>query len=221
MSVDWTSVFQSVGIFGVGSGVLGWLVKTLVAQGLSKDLEAYKAALARETEKFKVGLEAVEFEHRTKFSKLHDRVEAAVIDLNDKFFDAARSVAQLSWPVRQAGDPSPEYKLFTARQRYGDANDACKKHELFFSPEVEKLLIAALGTMWAAINLHETLLESPFQPDEPRDASDLRKEMHNSVEILLRDQLWPVMERLREEFRRHLGVKSSEEPLPKDVEKRS
>jgi hypothetical protein len=221
MNVDWTSVLQSVGTFAVASGALAWLVKTLVSQGLSKDLEAFKASLARETERFKAELEAVEFEHRTKFSKLHDRVEAAVIDLNDKFFDAARSVHRLSLSVGFAGDPPRAEMLAAAQRRVAEAADACRKHGLFFSPEVDNQLNAAFESILAAARLHEVLSEMPFTPGEPTSAGHVRKKTHDDAAVIVRDQVWPAMKQLRGEFRRLLGVQSTDEPLAMDGERKS
>jgi hypothetical protein len=43
--MDWPSVLQNVGMFGVASGLLVWLMKAVVGQALSRDLEAFKTKL--------------------------------------------------------------------------------------------------------------------------------------------------------------------------------
>jgi len=45
--MNWLSVLQNVGAFAIASGLLAWLVKALVSQSLSRDLEAFKAELKR------------------------------------------------------------------------------------------------------------------------------------------------------------------------------
>jgi len=40
--MDWMTMAQNVGTFGVGTGILAILVKSLVVNSLNRDLEAYK-----------------------------------------------------------------------------------------------------------------------------------------------------------------------------------
>lgn len=41
------ALLQPIGLFAIASGLLTWLIKTLVDQSLKRDLEAFKAELAR------------------------------------------------------------------------------------------------------------------------------------------------------------------------------
>jgi hypothetical protein len=45
--VNWTSAFEQVGIFAIASGLLVWLIKALVGQSLSRDIETFKAELQK------------------------------------------------------------------------------------------------------------------------------------------------------------------------------
>lgn len=45
--MNWPSVLENIGVFAVASGLLAWLIKSLVKQSLARDLEAFKSALAR------------------------------------------------------------------------------------------------------------------------------------------------------------------------------
>jgi hypothetical protein len=45
--MNWLSVLENIGVFGVASGLLAWLMKSLVGQSLARDLEAFKANLQR------------------------------------------------------------------------------------------------------------------------------------------------------------------------------
>jgi len=45
--MDWMAIAQNVGTFGVGSGILAILIRSLVVNSLNKDLEAYKSTLSK------------------------------------------------------------------------------------------------------------------------------------------------------------------------------
>lgn len=45
--MNWLTVFQSIGVFAVASGLLAWLIKSLVGHSLSRDLEVFKASLGK------------------------------------------------------------------------------------------------------------------------------------------------------------------------------
>lgn len=45
--MHWLSLLQNIGLFAIASGLLAWLVKSLVSQSLVRDLEAYKANLQK------------------------------------------------------------------------------------------------------------------------------------------------------------------------------
>jgi hypothetical protein len=45
--MNWFTVFENVGMFAIASGLLTWLIKELVTHSLSRDLEMFKAELAK------------------------------------------------------------------------------------------------------------------------------------------------------------------------------
>ena len=45
--MNWLTVVESIGIFGIGSGILAGLIRSLVKHALDRDLEAFKHGLRR------------------------------------------------------------------------------------------------------------------------------------------------------------------------------
>jgi hypothetical protein len=45
--MNWQSVVEAIGIFGVASGLLAWLIRSLVKQALDRDIETFRHELRR------------------------------------------------------------------------------------------------------------------------------------------------------------------------------
>jgi hypothetical protein len=45
--MNWLAFFQNVGSFGIASGLLAWLIKSVVSQSLARELEIFKAQLSK------------------------------------------------------------------------------------------------------------------------------------------------------------------------------
>jgi hypothetical protein len=45
--MNWQTVVEAIGIFGVGSGLLAWLIRSLVKQALDRDIEIFKHELRK------------------------------------------------------------------------------------------------------------------------------------------------------------------------------
>jgi hypothetical protein len=45
--MNWPIVLENIGVFAIASGLLAWLIKSLVGHSLSRDLETFKAQLQK------------------------------------------------------------------------------------------------------------------------------------------------------------------------------
>ena len=45
--MNWQSVVEAIGVFGLASGLLAWLIRSLVKQALDRDIETFKHELRK------------------------------------------------------------------------------------------------------------------------------------------------------------------------------
>jgi hypothetical protein len=98
----WLSLLK----FAIGTGVVGYIARSLFTQLLTRDVERYKAALTAahsvEIERLKADLRAVAFEHETRFARLHERRIEIVSELYKKLAIAEDAFQDVLHPI-QAG----------------------------------------------------------------------------------------------------------------------
>jgi len=113
--MNWLTLLQNVGAFAIASGLLAWLLKKLVSQFLSRDLETFKADLKRahavEIENLKSDLRAASFEHETRFARLHETRAKIVAELYKRLVQAEDAIRILRTEVQFAEQKERE-KLF-------------------------------------------------------------------------------------------------------------
>jgi hypothetical protein len=83
--MNWQAIVEAIGIFAIGSGLLAWLIRSLVKQALDRDLEPFKHGLRRAHEiemeeaknRFTVGATShmadVVFDKHVRFSEEYSR----------------------------------------------------------------------------------------------------------------------------------------------------
>jgi hypothetical protein len=152
--MDWFTVVQNVGFFGVASGLLTWLIKKLVDQSLKRDLEAFKAELAQAhaiqmeeaKNRFTIGatshMAGVAFDKHAEFCEQYTmRVNAA---LNTLFIKG------------------PHEKVL---ENVNALMDTRKDWTIWLTPEVELKLIQFEGAL-RTIGANAWLLHQPGAADD-------------------------------------------------------
>ncbi|VDN46206.1 protein of unknown function [Petrocella atlantisensis] len=54
MTIDWTQIISSIGIFGIPSGLLVWLIKSIIETSLNKSETSFEYSLLSDLEKLKI-----------------------------------------------------------------------------------------------------------------------------------------------------------------------
>lgn len=74
--------------FTIGTGVAGYVVRSLIGLWITRDIEQYKTSLATEhsvaVERLKADLRAAAFEHETRFARLHEKRVEIIAELYKK-----------------------------------------------------------------------------------------------------------------------------------------
>jgi hypothetical protein len=92
--------------FTIGTGVAGYVVRSLFSLWIARDIEKYKAALATEhsvaIERLKADLRAAAFEHETRFVRLHEKRVEIIAELYKKLAITEDAFQDVLHPI-QAG----------------------------------------------------------------------------------------------------------------------
>jgi hypothetical protein len=114
--VDWSGVVKTVGSAAVIVAVLGFFLRSVFQQILSRDLERFKAELSAkhdvEIERLRNDLRVAASERETRFTRLHDTRAATIAELYKWFVRAHYAIDELIRPLQVRGlDKKSEHAI--------------------------------------------------------------------------------------------------------------
>ena len=160
------AVITAIGGTAILLAAVGWLVRSLIGQYLSKDLEAHKEALRSQTEleleRLKSNLAITAASHQIRFSRLHEKQAKLVEEL---YFDVDRldQLSKLLIGVFVSHTPVAEKKKRAKEilEEYSKLNAKFHQNKLYFTPEVFSLFSAYKNTVFEpAIVLLEDITDA-------------------------------------------------------------
>ena len=168
-------------------GALAWILRGVISQGFARDIEKYKAELEQQN-----------FEHRERFSTIHQRRAEVIANLYGKIARTKSVTADLVGIFQQGGQ-SLLQKKEKASEVYNDMASYFYENRLFLPKTTAERAENLINT------LKEILIEfdaSQMGNDEYKpDPSGLWKQSYQK----LRDEVPPILEELEEEFKEILG----------------
>jgi hypothetical protein len=156
--MNWQIIVESIGIFGVGSGLLAWLIRSLAKHALDKDLEAFKHGL-------RVAHEFEMQEAKNRFVVgATSHMANVVFDKHVAFCEEYVTEAHRAMEVLFRKGPTKEiltheYVLLSLRTRWA----------LWLPPELEEKLDVF------QLNLREIGANAPTRSEGELTSEDLRK----------------------------------------------
>src|SRR5882724_11750633 len=88
-------IIKVVGGAGVLIAIVAWITRTLVIHWLARDIEAHKVRLKQESdhelERAKNDLKRAAFQYETRFTRLHDEIVKAILDIYPRLFELYQS----------------------------------------------------------------------------------------------------------------------------------
>ena len=219
--MDWMTMVQNVGTFGVATGILATLVKSLVGNSLNRDLEAYKSklnadleahksSLAKDVETFKSNLQLATIEHQIRFSKLHDKRAEVIQDLYRKLVALDTVIHSVFKKFRKDGEASLEEKVRKYGRLHNELNEFFPPNRIFFSSEtcrvIDDLLFLSRDTYFD-ITTYPIDPESSEYKYGPRDLLNERHEYWEKARQAFETDIKNLKEQLETQFRTMLGVK--------------
>ncbi len=219
--MDWITMIQNVGTFGVGTGILAFLVKALVVNSLSRDLEAYKSKLntdleahkstmTKDIEAFKSNLQLATIEHQVRFSKLHDKRAQVIQDLYSKLVALDTVIHSVLKRFQKVGEATLEEKVREYGRLHNELNDFFLPNRIFFSSETCRVIDDLL---FLSRDINFDITTYPVDPESseykygPRDLLNERHEYWEKARKAFDTDVKKLMEQLEMQFRSMLGVK--------------
>jgi hypothetical protein len=219
--MDWMTMAQNVGTFGVATGILAILVKSLVANSLNRDLEAYKSkvnadleahksTLAKDVEAFKYSLQLATIEHQVRFSRLHDQRAQVIQKLYGKLVALDTAIHSVLKRFQMEGEASPEEKVREYGKLHNDLNEFFLPNRIFFDSETCRVIDAFLflsRDTYFDITTYPIDPKSPEYQYGPRDLLKERHEYWEKARNVFDTDIQKLKEQLEAQFREMLGVK--------------
>lgn len=184
-----------------------WLVRSLVAHFLSKDVELFKQQLqARSTvelERLRHDLRLVAAEHEKRVHLLQERRAQTIADLYAKLIDflgAAESFASLAeW----SGEQSKEEKAKILAERAGEFRGYFLRKRIYFSEEICHKVEALFQ------EVHGSSLRFRVWLAQAEKGASVTQQMHEAWDEawkVMKDRVPPLVAAVDAEFRALLGV---------------
>jgi hypothetical protein len=143
--MNWLAVFENIGIFAIGSGLLVWLFRSLISQALARDIEGYKVKLATEhsvaIEKLKADLRAAAFEHETRFARLHERRVEILAELYKKLAITEDSFIDVLHPVQRGSKEDHNKRIRDAQVGAIKFFEFFNENRVFLDEDVCELIV--------------------------------------------------------------------------------
>ena len=204
---------EFVSILGGGSALvlaLAWLVKKLVAQYLSKDVETFKSSLKAQTdieiERLKASLQLEGYRDQVRFSNLHEKQAETIASLYEQLLSITQHLESCASLTKSDVDFSEfaSKEINKALSEYVDAKRAFRAHEIYFEPELCTLLDDFFVLLNDAIK-HTSAFDKDWKKRKGDSFLATWEQVTNKLPV--------VLDALRTQFRRILGVSLINEKL--------
>lgn len=187
MEAYWQQLIGLIVAPAVVVGAIAWLLRGIVSQGFARDLQKYKSELERQ-----------DFEHRERFSLIHQRRAEVIATLYGKIARTKSVVADLVGIFQQGGQSLMEKKK-KAADIYDDMSAYFFENRIFLpretSEKAEKLVMT----------IRDVLIEF----DTAQMGNDEYKPDQTGLWVQafkrLRDEVPPILSELEHEFKELLG----------------
>jgi hypothetical protein len=206
--MDYLLLFQNLGSFLIGSGVIGFVAKSLFEHSMDKGLATYKLQLDKQAEAYKHELQLITQQHKIQYSKLHvDRAEV-INQLYQKLVAMESAMQSYMSPINLSPQLTREERQKVAGVAAQEFFGYFHKSEIFFDPSICQL-IDEMSKQYALAWSEFTSYDDQASRDAAASDAEFRKErikVFKSAFAILSEKIPPIKQKLEYEFRVLLGV---------------
>ena len=143
--MDWLKLFETVGTTGVvvvAVVIAGAWVLREYGKNFFKSMENERHAnFNRDLEKFKFELQAVAFEHQTKFKGVYDKRAEVIGELYSRITLLKMALDHYVRPFRLTGDPTEDVIFQNTATAYNDYTIYYHTKNIYFKKEIRDALL--------------------------------------------------------------------------------
>jgi len=207
----WKEFATALGASTVLLGAVAWLIRSLLKQLLSKDIEIHKTQLKTESDRnletFRATLQQRATEHQILFSRLHDKRANIVAELYSKMVEAISATESFVSPAEWVGEPDKKEKYKKAMHHIVDFFCYFDRRRIFLEkPLCQKIDEMVNAVRNPAIEFSCYLDHPDFEPSLAKEKRDVWMKAWHDVK---RDIVPAARQSLEDEFRELLGVASN------------
>jgi hypothetical protein len=197
------NVLTAISVSTVALAAVAWLIRSIITHFLSKDVEAYKINLQRESdreiERHRAELRKLELEHEVRFSKLHEKVFETIAELYALLTDAHFAMSHYLEPIANDNEPPNKEREGQAVKAYSKFNEFFKKHEIYFDPNLCEML-EKFGSEWRYL----------YVDSEGDEYKKYRGEGWQKAWNHLTTSINKIKKSLQDEFRRMISIEAGQ-----------
>lgn len=212
VTIDWGQILSNLGIFGLITGAITWLLKNLGQDLIARRFKAYEKELDIKSKEFQSELDAdlethkakLEIEH-TQYLKLHEKRLEIMVELYKKIAELDRKMhimTAIMKPIPYGVDPNKmeQEQINAASTAYHDFQTFYLDNKIFFNADTCKIIDSLRALYWdswwdGTMRQRLSVSDFKFNYESAKKASETVK---NSIPT--------VTAKLEDEFRKILGV---------------
>lgn len=211
--INWNDILQNLGIYGLLTGGITWLLKSLGQNLIDRRFKAFEKELEIKSREYQAGLDTdleshkakLNIEH-TQYLKLHERRLEIMVEIYKKIAELDRTMyimTAIMKPIPPGKDINEmeQEQINAANDAYQNFKTFYQDNKIFFNEETCKLLDTLQTMYWDSLwdgTVRQRIgsTDFKFNYENAKKASDT-----------VREHIPPVRQNLEKEFRTILGVK--------------
>lgn len=200
-------IISTIGVSGIIIGAIAWLMKSVITQLLSKDIELFKANLQRDSQqeimRLQSSLQLVQFEHQVRFSKLHERQAEIIAEIYSKLIDLHKNISNFIKSYLSIDDNEKNEQIniiWAAVDKFFDYYD---RHRIYLKNNTCSEIDELTSTLSKACSGLVTY--GKYARFIKAEADKIYDEL-NKAKVIMDDDVVKIKQSLEDSFRDILGV---------------
>lgn len=181
-------ILETLGITAIFSAALVFVIRKLIEQFFTKDLEKFKAELEKEV-----------IRHKTQFETLHTERAVVIKEVYKRTVKTQRAFESLINPLQLAGELTEEEKTKQLVETFNDLSNYFAENRLFFGEQLAQEidgLIKKFMDIWRQWNYARDLKEG-----KTPDVREWGKAWDQ-----VKGEIPPIRESIEKKFRDIIGI---------------
>jgi len=190
IDVNWYTIIENLGVFGLLAGGVAWLIRELFKGMLNRDLEKFKSALEKDA-----------ISHKIRYERLQSERVEVTKEVYKRLVRLHASIRSITNQVQWGPQPSDEEKYRIAAEASKDLISYFDENRIFFEERLAKDIDSFL------IALSKTGMNYQFHLQAAnQDNPELAREQWDKTREQIGVEVPRILKQLEDSFRGILGI---------------